>query len=293
MVDGEAMAEMVAKLGVAPQVAPGGSAANTVFALARLGVPSAFLGKLGEDTTAEEYRAAFTALGGDNDRFKQTGAAATARCLSLVTPDSERTLRTDLGAAMLMAPEDISLEDFEGYTHAHVEGYLLFNPALAEAALGTAKEAGCTVSVDLGSFEVVNAAGDSLPGLLEKYVDAVFANEDEAEAFCGSSDPLVALDALGALCRVAAVKVGPAGAHLMENGETCFVPANKVDQPLDTTGAGDLWAAGFLYGHLGGCSAETSGKMGAILGAEIVQVLGAKLDDAAWTRVEKAFAALA
>ncbi len=279
------MAALVGRLDTPPDQAPGGSAANTIFALARMGLPAAFLGKLGEDAMGRRYRSAFAAVGGDCGRFKSTDASPTARCLSLITPDSERTLRTDLGAAALLDPDEVSTADFSGCSHAHVEGYLLFNPALAESVLTAAKSAGCTVSLDLGSFEVVRAAGAGLAGLLERYVDAVFANEDEAAAFLGRDDPEAALEALGDLCRVAAVKVGPAGAYLKESGETCFVEALRVDRVVDSTAAGDFWAAGFLYGHLHGYALPACGRLGARLGGEVVQEVGAHLGAAAWERV--------
>ena len=288
------MAALLEGLAAPPAIAAGGSAGNTTFALARLGMPCAFLGKLGDDGAGQSYRDAFVADGGDAGRFKWSAEAPTAQCLSLITPDSERTLRTHLGAAMSLSAEEVTQEDFAGIAHAHIEGYLLFNRDLALKVLSTAKEAGCTVSLDLGSFEVVGAARDILDDLLTKYVDAVFANEDEAEAFCGSKEPGTGLDALSAFCDTAVVKVGPAGAYLKRGGEQVYVPACTLakERVLDTTGAGDLWAAGFLYGHLNGRPLEVCGKMGAILGAEIVQVIGASLDDAAWARVTRAFAEL-
>lgn len=267
--------------------APGGSAANTTFALARVGVPCAFLGKLGADDLAAEYRETFEKLGGDVSRFKATDAAPTARCLSLVTPDSERTMRTDLGAAALLAPEEVSASDFTGAALAHIEGYLLFNPALAERVLASAKEAGCEVSLDLGSFEVVHAARDTLSGLLRDYVDIVFANEDEAEAFCGSREPAKALDSLRQHCGIAAAKQGAEGAVIDGHGERVTVPARKVATVIDTTGAGDFWAAGFLYGHLHGLPLQTCGMLGSLFGAEVVQHLGVDLGPESWAVVEQ------
>lgn len=277
---------LLGQVPTAPVIAPGGSAANTTFALAKVGVPAAFLGKLGEDELATAYRDGFASLGGDTARFKSTTAAPTARCLSLVTPDSERTMRTELGAAALMAPEDVTADDFAGCGLAHIEGYLLFNPALAERVLRTAKEAGCTVSLDLGAFEVVRAAGDSLASLLEQFVDIVYANEDEAEAFTGSKDPLAALEALSKLCSIAAVKLGAEGAVIEGHGERVTIPARKAPQVIDTTGAGDFWAAGFLYGHLHGLPLQVSGAIGSLFGAEVVQHMGVDLEPEAWQRVQ-------
>lgn len=270
-------------------VAPGGSAANTIFALARLKVPCALLGKIGDDAEGTYYRRAFEEFGGDCSRLKTCGLNATARCLSLITPDSERTMRTDLGAAAGLLPQEVSAKDFEACDHAHVEGYLLFNRELTKAVLEAAKTAGCTVSLDLGSFEVVRQAAGVLPDLLGEYVDVVMANQDEAAAFSGEDDPGVGLKALGKYCEVAAVKQGADGALIRLNGDTCFVPARPVDNAVDSTGAGDLWAAGFLYGYLRGYSADDCGHLGALLGAEAVRQVGANLPDESWENTLRYF----
>lgn len=285
LVDAEAMAKILAAIDDEPVMAPGGSAANTLCALGRLGAPVAFLGTLGDDADGAFYQAAFEKLGGDSARFRKTMAAQTARCLSMITPDYERTMRTDLGAAALLDPDGISAKDFDGCGHLHAEGYLLFNRALAEAVLKSAKEAGCTVSLDLGAFEVVRASQDILERLLRDYVDCVFANEDEAEAFCGHTDYEKAADQLAELCDTAAVKLGADGAILRRNGESVRVGANRVAQVVDTTGAGDCWAAGFLYGHLQGWPLEQCGELGALLGAGAVQTIGASPDEDAWKAI--------
>jgi sugar/nucleoside kinase (ribokinase family) len=175
LVDDAEMQSIVTRLPVPPAAATGGSAANTTFNVARLGLRTAFLGKLGNDDNARIYRERFAAVGVDGSRFKQA-AQPNARCLSLVTPDAQRTMRTCLGAAMTLAPEEITAADFKGCRHAHVEGYLLFNRALAEAVLAAARAAGCTLSIDLASFEVAAAARDWLLAQLGHGVDIVFAS---------------------------------------------------------------------------------------------------------------------
>lgn len=279
------MEELMNELQDPVAVSPGGSAANTAFALSRLAVPAAILGKIGDDGQGRFYRRSFEQVGGDSSRMKVCRKSATASCLCLITPDAERTMRTDLGAAAGLLPEEVSAEDFADCRHAHVEGYLLFNPALAMSVLSAAREAGCTVSLDLGSYEVVEANADTLPGLLTEYVDVVMANKDEAAAFCGSHDPIAGLERLGACSPMAAVKLGARGAYLKTDGESHFVPAFSVDDPVDATGAGDFWAAGFLYGRLQGHSLEDSGRFGAALGAEAVRHVGASLPDEAWERI--------
>ncbi|HDP34928.1 MAG TPA: adenosine kinase [Candidatus Hydrogenedentes bacterium] len=281
----EAMDAIVARLPAPPVKAPGGSAANTVCALIRLGMPVGLLGKMGEDDMAAVYCRAFSALGGDCSRFKTTAEKPTARCLSLITPDGERTMRTDLGAAKLLAPDEVTLADFDGYSHVHIEGYALLDEPLTLKVLEMALEHSCSVSLDLGSFETVRNTRGNLERWLRDYVDIVFANEDEARAFCGDDSPEKALDAFGEVCAAAAVKLGACGAWLQSAGERVYVPAHKVDTVVDTTGAGDCWAAGFLYGHLKGLPLAATGELAAFIGAETVTTLGASPDEDGWKRI--------
>lgn len=292
LVSPEAMEALVASLTGPQTIAPGGSAGNTTFAMAKLGLEASFLGKLGLDADGTYYKEQFQALGGDVSRFQGTSDAHTARCLSLITPDGERTMRTDLGAAALLGPQEARATDFAGFDVVHLEGYLLFNRDLMTAVLEATTRGGAPVSLDLGSFEVVKAAADILPDMLKNSVDIVFANEDEAEAFCGTKDPEKALAALGELCETAAVKLGGDGALLKRGGETCRVPAVSIEKLVDTTGAGDLWAAGFLAGWTQGKPLETCGKMGAILGGAVVQIVGASLPEPTWTKIQAEIAAL-
>ena len=285
LVDVETLKLLQAALPDATVRTPGGSAGNTAFAMARLGIPSRFLGTVGADTAGAFYREAFEALGGCGRVIRTHRDLPTALCLSLVTPDGERTMRTHLGAAASLAPSEITPEDFRGYGHVHVEGYLLFNPDLMRGVLHAAKQAGCRISVDLASFEVVLASREVLTELLEAYVDIVFANEEEATAFAGSNDPAQCLEALHAHCPTAAVKLGAEGVLLRNGGEASAVPAVPVARTVDTTGAGDLWAAGFLYGLLNGRKLTECGRLGAALGAAVVTQQGAALPDREWQRL--------
>ncbi len=286
LVDSQALAKLLATISVdnnALVEAPGGSAGNTAMGVAELGLPVTFLGKLGNEAVADFYRERFGLIGGDTSRFK-IGDQPNARCLSLVTPDSERTMRTDLGAAATLDPSEVSAADFVGCGHAHIEGYLLFNRALMDQVLRSAREAGCTISLDLASFEVVKAAGADLPKLLEEYVDVVFANEDEAAAYFGegAADYETMARDLGRICRTAAVKLGADGAWICHDGVCERVHADRVEKVVDTTGAGDLWAAGFLYGWLEGKSPLYCGKLASLVGAEVVQIDGAAIPSARW-----------
>jgi sugar/nucleoside kinase (ribokinase family) len=260
---------------------PGGSAANTILGLGYLGLDGRLLAKVGDDANGALYRSNARAAGIDEIGFKVNLDVATGTCISLVTPDSERTMRTCLGAAATMTPEEVTLADFAGCSHAHIEGYMLFNRGLMMHLLKTAKAAGCTISLDLASYEVVGACSDILTDLLAEYVDIVFANEEEAAAFVGSKDETLALDRLAELCDTAVVKVGRRGAMIRRGEETVRVAARLVDA-VDTTGAGDLWAAGFLYGHFTGRTLAESGAFGAWVSAEVVKVMGASIPPERW-----------
>lgn len=282
LVDAEAIGALLARIDTPPVEAPGGSAGNTLFALARMGVPSSFLGKIGHDVTGAFYRDRFGELGGDTRSFK-TARVPNGRCLSLVTPDGERTMRTDLGAAMTLRPDEISAVDFERAEHCHIEGYLLFNRDLMLRVLDCAHEAGCTISLDLASFEVVGATRDILPQILRDYVTIVFANEEEAGAFTGLDGDHAAMAAeLARLCDCAAVKVGAEGSYVAAGDRVEKVPAVPAANVVDTTGAGDLWAAGFLYGWFEKRDLAECALLGALLGAAVVQQEGSVLPDEVW-----------
>ncbi len=285
LTDGGSLAEWISQLPGAYTQTPGGSSGNTIFAAAKMGLKTTFIGKIGQGQGGEFYKDSLKSLGGDVSHFK-TGSVANGRCLSLITPDGERTMRTDLGAAATLAPDEVTPADFIGSSHAHIEGYLLFNPDLMMAVLNSAKETNCHISLDLASFEVVHAAQDSLPGILRDYVHLVFANEEEASAFLGESLPPEEMaKKLAEYCDLAVVKAGANGAWLVRGDEVLFAPALPGITAIDTTGAGDYWAAGFLAGWIHGKPLDTCAKWGARLGAEIVQVIGAELPEETWDSI--------
>jgi sugar/nucleoside kinase (ribokinase family) len=197
-------------------------------------------------------------------------------------------LCTDLGASSALSSDDFRVDDFRDCDYVHIEGYLLFNRDLAVSILQAAKAAGAIVGLDLASFEVVRANHDVLDDLLSEYVDVVYANEDEAEAFCGVRTPETGLAALADHCWVVVLKLGAAGAQIRASDETVKIDAVPA-QAVDTTGAGDLWASGFLYAALNGSDLTTAGRCGAVTGAEVVQVFGAALSDEAWARTREQF----
>ena len=286
LVDNDEMEALVSRLPSPPASTTGGSAANATFNATRLGLRSTFLGKLGNDAFARAYRERFAAAGVDTGHFKQADQA-NARCLALVTPDAQRTMRTCLGAAMTLSPGEISVDDFRGCRHAHIEGYLVFNRALADAVLTAARAAGCSISLDLSSFEVVAAARDWLFEQFRLGLDIVFGNEDEIRALfeTESTDYAAHARALAARGTLAVVKLGKDGAWLARGDELHRVDAVAVPEVVDTNGAGDAFAAGFLYGHLRGLPLPACGHIAALLGAETVRHLGPLVPDCAWAPV--------
>ena len=282
LVNEDIISGLIASLPAAPVPAPGGSAGNTLFALAKMGASCSFLGKIGNCEEGAFYRDSFAKLGGDITRFK-VGSVSNGRCLSLVTPDGERTMRTDLGAAMSLSPDEISVSDFADCTHAHIEGYLLFNESLMLRVIESAKEAGCTISLDLASFEVVNATKSILPDILRNYVDIVFANEEEAAAFTEINEDYSAMALeLAEHCEIAAVKVGAHGSYIAHRGSVEKIEPVPAERVIDTTGAGDLWAAGFLFGWTQNRPLTECAKIGSILGAAVVQEQGSTLPPKVW-----------
>jgi len=283
LVDSEEMETLVSRLEHPPATVAGGSAGNTAVNAARLGLRTTFLGKLGNDATARAYKENFAHAGGDVSRFKYADLA-NARCVSLVTPDSQRTMRTCLGAAMTLSHTEVSPADFRGCRHAHIEGYLLFNRGLANSVIAAARAAGCTISIDLASFEVVNAARDWILAQLHHGIDIVFANEDEIQAlFPGLGHDYAAhAKRLAEFGGYAAVKIGKDGAWIARGTELHRIAPVPAPTLTDTTGAGDAWAAGFLYGYLRGWTPAAAGALGSRLGSECVRHLGPAIPAAHW-----------
>ena len=269
--------------GFQPEKAPGGSTGNLLCGLSELGLETRFLGWLGLDDDGVYYRDTFAESGGNTRSFKYHPSKHTGRCLSLVSPDADRSMVTDLGASAEMRANEIHVSDLEGVSLLHTEGYLCglndrtFLPRLFEQA----KNAGIPVSFDLASYGIVREYRDGIRDDLGKYVDIVFANELEAAEFAGTGDPESMLDALAELCPVAAVKLGALGSIVRMDGRTVRVAPEQAN-PVDATGAGDLWQAGFLFGWLHHAAPEVCGRIGSILGAAAVSNFGARLPEDRW-----------
>jgi sugar/nucleoside kinase (ribokinase family) len=280
MVGADEIAGIIAAQKKEPARAAGGAASNTTVGAANLGIRASFLGVVGQDAHGDFYAETLAAHGCHGDLIRHR-ELPTGHVLSLVTPDAERTMRTCLGAAATLGPEHISGATFAGGRVAVLEGYTLFNPELARAVARHAKAAGCEVALDFASFEVVAANRGLLNELLDGQVDLVFANQDEAKAW-HPDGPEAALADLAGRTKVAVVKLGKEGALIATPGGPTHRVAAEVAEAIDTTGAGDCWAAGFLAGYLRGLPLPSCGRLGALAGAAVVQVQGAQLPPERW-----------
>ena len=250
--------------------------------LARLGTESHFLGRRGRDELGAEVERALTAWG--VRAALRTSPTPTGRVLSVITPDAQRTMMTYLGAAAELAPEDLKSEDFAGHDLIHLEGYMLFNRPLTLRALELASAAGARVSLDLSSFEVVRQNRSLLREVIDEYVDLIIANEDEASAFTGDEDPEENLEILAELAEMAVVKLGAEGVLVAKGRKRVRAPGYKA-RAVDTTGAGDLWASGFIHGLARGFPLDRAARLGNRMGAAVVEVLGAAIPDEAYVRI--------
>jgi len=293
MIEADEMTRLLGLLPPSLACTPGGSAANTTFTATRLGLKTAFVGKLGSDSHAQLYRARFEQAGVHTGRFKHHPEQPNARCLILTTPDAQRTMRTCLGAVLTLDPSEIQPEDFAGSRHVHIEGYVLFNEKLADAIIESARSANCSVGLSLASFEVVGAARPWLLRQLKRGLPLVFANEDEARALFpdlparGPDDYEAHARRLAEFGGTAAITLGAAGAWVAQGSEIHRVSAREVTDAVDTNGAGDAWAGSFLYAHLSGWPLPASAALASHIGAETVRHYGPIIPDTHWPDVHE------
>jgi sugar/nucleoside kinase (ribokinase family) len=265
-------------------IVPGGSACNTIVGIGKLGGTAKFVGKCGQGHMGKLIEADLKNQNVMPMLFRS--ASPTGRVLSIISPDAQRSMFTFLGASGETRPEEITAKIFKDAAVVHVEGYMLFNPELIQAALSAAKSVGAKISLDLASFTVVNESKELLGQLVDNFVDILIANEDEAKAYTGHSDELLAIEALSAQADVAVLKVGPRGSYISYEGNTVTIDPVGDGYALDTTGAGDMWAAGFLFGLVNGYSLEKCGRLGSACGYEVCQVVGANIPDEGWERIK-------
>ena len=278
--------EKLARLG--SQMASGGSAANTMSGLAQLGVEAGFLSKVGRDDIGRFFEKQMTETHVKPLMLKSD--TPSGRVQAIVTPDGERTFATCLGAAAELCVDDIQPALFEGWDIFYVEGYLVANPTMLRKAVETAKAQGLTIAIDMASYNVVEESRDFLLELVNDYIDIIFANEKESFALTGL-EPEAALHYLAERCQIAVVKVGPKGAWVQHGDQVVFIPPMDA-QVVDTTGAGDMWAAGFLAGLVKEEPLLKCGTMGTLLASNIIEVVGAKMNNARWQKIHATLANL-
>ena len=281
MVDWPQMEKFLAAL-KNPLRVPGGSTCNTMVGLSRLGGKAAFISKIGND----EFGKLFQEHLKNNGVESKLGMsdAATGCVFSAVTPDAQRSMWTYLGASDFLASEDFVPALYDGVGLLYAEGYRAFNADCFKKSFTLARSLGVETALDFSSFGVVDACRGTFDELFAAgMIDIIIANEDEAFAYAGVKEE-AALDVLAGKAKVAVVKIGKRGALIAKDGKVTRVQAGAA-KAIDTTGAGDLWASGFLYGYMNGWDMERSGNLGSVVSNEVVQVMGAQIPEDGWKRI--------
>lgn len=262
--------------------APGGANCNTMRAIALLGGQSGFIGKVGDDNLGEFYEEALLKAGVASYLIKTEGPSGA--CTVFISPDGERTMGTFLGPAPTISPDEITEDVLRGYDCIHIEGYLIVNEELVRETMKKAKRLGLKVALDLANYNIVNAYKGLLEEVIPQYVDILFANASEAEAFTG----LPAQEAVKGLekqVHVALVTLGKDGSLIGSEGKFYHVDA-EGGKPVDTTGAGDNFAAGFLYGQSVGASLVQSAQIGSMLSGYVIDVVGPQVPADKWEQIK-------
>ncbi|MGQ7830423.1 adenosine kinase [Altererythrobacter sp. Z27] len=281
LVDAERAKELYDAMGPAREIS-GGSAANTLAGLSALGAQCAFIGQVADDQLGEVFAHDIRAVGIDFDVAPREGNPPTARCLIFVTPDAQRTMNTFLGASQFLPPSALDAEAVAAARVLYLEGYL-WDPeeprAAMRRAIEAARAAGREVAFTLSEVFVIDRHGDDFRALIEDgLIDILFANHLELFALTGADTIEDGIAALHGKVPTLVVTRSADGAVAIRNGERAEVDAEPIDEVVDTTGAGDLFAAGFLYGHVNGEPLERCLRRGAIAAAEIISHYGARTE---------------
>ncbi len=261
------------------KIVVGGSAANTVRALTRMGEMCAFYTHIGMDEYGERFSHHMRSLGIE-ERFNRSPDFATSRVLCLITPDGQRTF---IAYDQRITDSTLCNEDFHNLKWVHIEARQLKSGISVEKVMHMSRENGAKVSLDLSNFELARDFKDVLLHLIPNYVEIVFCNEDEITALTGLSPEEGCLE-LQKLCPVVVVTKGPNGC-LVGHANTLLAIPTFPATPIDTTGAGDLFASGFLYGYLRGYPLATCAQIGNRLGSAVVEVIGAELPEEQWEKI--------
>ncbi len=255
----------------------GGSAANTMAGFASFGGKGGFIGKVADDELGATYKNDITSLGLEYTTAPLVLSAPTGRCMILVTPDAQRTMNTFLGASVELSPDDIDTVLISSAQVTYLEGYLFDREQAKQAFVAAAEAAhasGHRIALSLSDPFCVDRHRDDFLTLVENHVDILFANEDEIKSLYQTENFDDAISAIDKHVEIAAITRGEKGAVIISKGEKTVIEAEPVSNVIDTTGAGDQFAAGFLYGFTEEKSLAECGKLGAIAAAEVISHIG-------------------
>ena len=271
-----------AQSGLQRSEAPGGSVCNTMRAMARLGAEVGYIGKIGSDSIGKIYEEE-TSKAGVNPFFVRANGISGCSTV-LISPDGERTMATYLGPAATLSDEEIPDAILQPYDCLYLEGYLISDEKLFLPMLKRAKSLGLKIALDLSNFNIVNGFKDLLKEVIPEYVDILFSNESEAEAYTG----MTAREAVNEIIKdveISVVTIGKDGVLVGDNNEV-FHNLALDSNVIDTTGAGDNFAAGFLYGYSLGATLEQSAKIGTLLSANVIETVGAQIEEERWAKIK-------
>ena len=280
LIDAETAEKLYAIMGAGKE-ASGGSAGNTIAGIAMLGGKAAYIGKVAADQLGQIFTHDIRAVGVTYDTPPLTGGLPTARSLIFVTPDAQRTMQTFLGACTQLGPEDVNMDHIRSSQVVYMEGYLWDLPRAKQAMLNAAlkaKESGVKVSLTLSDSFCVARFRDEFLELAEKYVDILFANESEILSLYQTENFDTALQQVKQHCEIAALTRSEKGSVVVNGDEVHLIPAEPGVTVVDTTGAGDAYAAGFLYGYTQGRDLKTSGRLGGAMAAQVISQYGPRAE---------------
>ncbi len=255
----------------------GGSAANTLAGLAMLGGRAGFIGRVKNDRLGEIFTSDIRSVGASFQTPMATNGPSTARCIILVTPDAQRTMCTYLGASVQLEPEDLDLSIIQKAKVLYLEGYLWDNDAAKRAFIAAAKkckESGGEVALSLSDPFCVDRHRESFLELVNGYIDILFANESEITSLYQTSNMNKAIEKIKTNCKITAITLGEKGSIIIEDQNVHKIPAYNLGKVIDTTGAGDLYAGGFLYAYTKELSIINCGNIGSICAGQVVTELG-------------------
>ncbi|MCB1443686.1 MAG: adenosine kinase [Methyloceanibacter sp.] len=278
LIDADDAASLYEEMGPATERS-GGSVANSIAGLASFGASCGFIGRVAADQFGGIFRHDIRSLGIEYTTEPAVDGQPTARCLILVTPDGERTMNTFLGASVDLTAADIDPHLIGAAKFVYLEGYLFDKDAAKSAfheAARLAKESGAKVALSLSDPFCVDRHREDFRALVKDGADIVFANEKEITSLYETNTFLEAADAALQDCEMAVLTRSEAGSLIVSSGETTEIPADPVSQVVDATGAGDLYAAGFLYGLARRLPLETCGRLGSLAAAEAISHIGAR-----------------